>query len=430
MRRHLPLALFAFAAAAAGCRSVETDAISISPPSQAARQAPDLPEIRPTSLESDPAKLPGLDAMAVTPRPIFGAGVGQFRRLTRDECWSLAVRNAATASLLEQENAVPDCALQRGRCPDTDRASAAAFLKRVREIAARGERNKAAAESLERFYQLASVEGRVEQLHLGMDVLDKYRALIKKTDPKAFEGITLPKPEELDQQRARSVGLLIEAEKGEDLLNLDLKRRIGVPGGTTWRLWPAADFIIPADPIDVEAEVKTALEHRPDLQLLRLAYLELSPATLPSVKELLRGAAPAVAPGPLTAALTRPHPLVDLFRRDPGPDPCVGREVAVRKQQLFDLIADKERVAADDARAKALTVSYQVKRVGLAKWKYGEVKKKYDEYMKSRPIGELGEYPLVIQLHLARAELIDEVMGWHAAKVKLFEAQGLLADPK
>jgi hypothetical protein len=430
MRRHLPLVLFAFAAAAAGCRSVESDAISESPPSRAARQTPDLPEIRPTSLETDPAKLPGLDAMAVTPRSIFGTGAGSFRRLTRDECWSLAVRNAATASLLEQENSVPDCAPQRGKCPDADRASAAAFLKRVREIAARGERNKAAAEALERFYQLASVEGRVEQLHLGTDVLDKYRALIKKTDPKAFEPITLPKPEELDQQRARSVGLLIEAEKGEDLLNLDLKRRIGVPGGTTWRLWPAADFTIPTDPIDVEAEVKVALEHRPDLQLLRLTYLELSPATLPSVKELLRGAGPAIDAGPLAAALTRPHPLLDLIRRDGGPDPCVGREVVVRKQQLFDLIADKERAAADDARAKALALSYQVKRIGLAKWKYDEVQRRYDEWARAKPLGQLGEYPLVIQLHLARAELIDEVMGWHAAKVKLLEAQGLLAEPK
>jgi hypothetical protein len=305
-----------------------------------------------------------------------------------------------------------------------------ALLKRVREKAALGERNKAAAEALERFYQLASVEGRVEQLHLGMDVLDKYRALIKKTDPKAFPTLTLPKADELDQKRVESDKLLFEAEKGEDLLNLDLKRRIGVPGGTTWRLWPAADFTIPTDTIDVEAEVKAALEHRPDLQLLRLAYLELSPATLPSVKDLLRGAVPAVAPGPLAAALTRLHPPLDLFRRDPSPDPCVEREVAIRKQQLFDLIADKERAAADDARAKALTLTYQVKRVGLAKWKYDEAKKKYDEYMKDRPFGELGEYPLVIQLHLARAELIDEVMGWHAAKVKLLEAQGLLADPK
>jgi hypothetical protein len=431
MRRHLPFVLFTFAAMVpAGCRSVETDTISESPPSRAARQAPDLPEIRPTSLEPDPAKLPGLDAMAVTPRPIFGAGPVSFRLLTRDECWSLAVRNVATASLLEQENTVPDCAPQRGKCPAADRASAAAFLKRVRDVAARGERNKAAAEALERFYQLASVEGRVEQLHLGMEILDKYRALIKKTDPAGIPGITLPRSEELDQQRARSVGLLIEAEKGEDLLNLDLKRRIGVPGGTTWRFWPAADFTIPVDPIDVEAELKAALEHRPDLQLLRLSYLELSPVTLPSVKELLRGAAPAVAPGPLTAALTRPHPLIELFRRDTGPDPCVEKEVAVRKQQLFDLIADKERAAADDARAKALTLSYQVKRVGLAKWKFDEAKLRYDEWAKAKPFGQLGEYPLVIQLHLARAELIDEVMGWHAAKVKLLEAQGLLAEPK
>jgi len=412
-----------------GCRTVESEPYSEPPVAPTTRQAPDLKETQPTSLEPDPAKLPGLDALAVTPRPLFGAGAGSFRRLMRDDCWSYAVRTVATASLLEQENDVPDCAPLRGRNPGPDREIAAAFLTQVRDLAARGERNKAAAEALERFYQLASVEGRVEQLHLGMDVLDKYRALIKKTDPNAFPKLTLPKSDELDQQRARSVRLLFEAEKGEDLLNLDLKRRIGVPGGTTWRLWPAADFAIPTDVVVVEAEAKAALENRPDLQALRLAYLGLSAATLPSVKDLLRGAGPALAPGPLTAALTRPHPILDHVRGGPGTDPCIQREVAVRKQQLFDLIADKERAAADDARAKAIALDYQAKQVALAKWKHDEVKKKLDEYRKDRLFGELGEYPLLIQWHLARAELVDEVMGWHAAKVKLLEAQGLLADP-
>jgi hypothetical protein len=434
MRRQLPTVLLALAVVApSGCRTTTVDSDSESLPPPAVRQAPDLKEIKPASLEPDPAKLPGLDAMAVTPRPLFGDGAGSFRRLTREECRALAAQAAVTASLLEQENAVPDCSPQKGKCPDAGRESASDFRKRIRELAAQGERNKAAAEALERFYQLADVEGRVEQLHLGMVVLDKYRALIKKTPPDAFPGITLPKADELDLQRARSVGLLFKAVEGEELLNLDLKRRIGVPGGTTWRLWPADDFTVPNTPVDVEAEVKTALEHRTDLQILRLAYLELSPATLAGVKELLRGASPALAPGPLAAALTRPHPLVDAVTshfRSSGSDACVEREVAVRKQQLFDLIAEKERGAADEVRAKTVTLNFQAKQVALAKWKYTEVKKKYDEYMKDRPFGELGEDPLLIQLHLARAELIDEVMGWHAAKVKLLEAQGLLAGPK
>src|SRR5262245_52584024 len=173
MRRQLPTVLLALAVAApSGCRTTTTETVSESPPPPAARQAPDLKEIKPASLEPDPAKLPGLDAMAVTPRPLFGDGAGSFRQLTREECRVLAAQTAATASLLEQENAVPDCSLQKGKRPEADRESAASLLKRVRELAAQGERNKAAAEALERFYQLADVEGRVEQLHLGMAVLD------------------------------------------------------------------------------------------------------------------------------------------------------------------------------------------------------------------------------------------------------------------
>jgi hypothetical protein len=96
---------------------------------------------------------------------------------------------------------------------------------------------------------------------------------------------------------------------------------------------------------------------------------------------------------------------------------------------LYHLIAEKERATADDVRDKVIALNYQIRKIGLARWKYDAAKKKLDDWAKEKLLGEFIELPLKIQLHIARAELIDEVMAWHAAKVKLLEAQAQLADP-
>src|SRR5262245_23034867 len=135
MRRPLrSFALLCTLAAPAGCRTTTTEPVTEAPP-PAARQAPDLKPVRPASLEPDTKTLTALDAMAAQPRPIFGDGAGEFRQLTREQCRALAVQNAVTAALLEQENAVPDCPPGRGRVPDPCRESAASVLKRLRELA-------------------------------------------------------------------------------------------------------------------------------------------------------------------------------------------------------------------------------------------------------------------------------------------------------
>ncbi len=434
MRHFVRVMAFVIAATGlAGCQTTTPVAIPDAPP-PAPRPVPNLTQVKPKSLEPDSKSLPSIDALSVQPRPIFAEGAGLFLGLTREQCWSLAVQVAASAALLEQENTIPDCQPANRKGLDPCRESVQAFVKQVRTLAAMSDRNKAAAEALERFYQLADVEGRVEQLHLGMEVLDNYRALVKRTDPGAIPAEFRVKLDDLNTQRARSVELLFKAESGEYQLNLDLKRRLGLPGGTADRFWPSADFSIKDEPLDIEALVKVGLERHPDLQILRLAFLELSPATLPSVKEILRGAAPILAMGPIAAMVTRPHPITSAVSHwlspPPCPDPCLVQEVAIRKQQLFDLIAAKERGTADEIRSRANTLKAQTNLVGLAHWKLDEANKKYDDWKKEKQFGQFAEYSLLLQLHVARAELIDQVMGWHAARVKLLEAQGLLGQPK
>jgi hypothetical protein len=387
--------------------------------------------VKPKSFEPDLKSLPTLDVLSISPHPLSVDGVGTFRGLSAEQCRSYAVRAVSTAALLEQENAVPDCPPPKNQVPDPCRGSAVAFLKQVRELAARSERNKAAAEALERFFQLADVEGRAEQLHLGMAVLDKYRDLVRRTDPGAVPPGT-PNLDELDLKRADSVRLLIAAEEAEAKLNLDLRRRIGLPAGTGERLWPLADFKIPSRPIDEAAEVATGLENRADLQILRLAYLQVSPGTLSSVKEILRGSGAVPMPGPIASMLVRPRPVRSAVENwlnpPPCPDPCLVQEVAIRKQQLFDLIAAKERGAADEIRSFVIGLRAQWSRVGLARWKLDKARKAYDDWAKNKIGGDFAAYPLLIQIHVARAEVIDEVIGWHAARAKLLEAQGLLAE--
>lgn len=425
------LVLLAWTIVLMGCQSTST--VHVPDVTQSSvRPAPELKSVKPKSLEPDVQRLPMVDALAIRPRPVFADGAGSFRGLTLQECWVLAVRYSPAATLLEQENSIPDCRPSDGSRSNACRSSAYELVRQARLLWAKSERNKAAAEALVEFYQLADVEGRSEQLQLGTDVLDKYLELVKKTVPSVVAPIPVPAVSELVTQRTQSAKLAVEAEKGVRLLNLDLKRRLGLPGDTTYWLWPDSDFGIHSGLIDTEALVQVGLESHPELQLLRLTYLGLTPGTLPTVKELIRGAGVKLGPGPIAGLLVRPQPiataLTHFLNPPPDPDPCLVQEVAIRKQQLFDLIAEKERGVADDIRSKVILLESQAKQVGIARWKLDDARKKFDEVARGK--GNLVEYPATIQLHALRAELIDAVMGWHAARVKLLEAQGLLAEPQ
>jgi hypothetical protein len=409
-------AWLAAAAVALGCHAPPT---APAPPLAAPLPPTELPVVSPTSLEPDLKTLPTLDPLAAKPDDVAAPPVG-YRALTEDVCAREAAARASAARLFNQENRIPPRAeVRRNYSPEAD-----VLTQEVRSHLAAEGRNRAAAEALDQFFQLADAEGRGELMRATLPVLDRLRATVRKA---RAEGVRVPvDPDELDRQRAGLLGLIAQADAGARALDIDLKRRVGVAGRTPERLRPVGPFEVSATPPDVEAAVRTAVETRPDLLALRSVYVQLSPETLPVVRELVRGrlgsGSGLVAGDSVRGVLVRPL-LALLLGRSRRLDAAALVELEIRRGQLFELIAERERQAADEVRAAAVALTAQTTQVALARWKAEQLAAQVAEAKAQGPLQELAAE---LESYRARAEVVAAVMAWHRARVKLLAAQGLL----
>ena len=401
---------------AAGCHTSP-------PPAVAPRAA--LPSVAPAAVELPATKpaVPVLDGRGLpklTARPSAGPEGTAFLRLTESDCLLLAAAHSGPANALDEENRVPpsprDCSAARDE-----------LRRAVRYHAALELRNRAAAEALDRYFQLADAEARADFVRKAFPYLDDLHDRAKRAKA---AGVRFPlDPADLDRQRSERLSQLGEAELGSRLLDLDLKRRLGRPHDPAGaRLWPEGDFAIDPTAADPEEAANAALADRPELRGLRALYHGLTAETLPDARDYLAAATS------LLGTRRPPLPVRRLGRmldRDPGPDPAALAELEVRRKQLYDLIAMREREAADEARAAALALNAQTTRAALARDRLRGWEEQLAEAVKKReanqPGAELQEIQARLDVLKARAELAAEVAAWHRARVKLKAAQGWLA---
>ena len=231
-------------------------------------------------------------------------------------------------------------------------------------------------------------------------------------------------PADLERQRLQMLTQLEQAEAGSALLNIDLKRRLGLSASSE-RLWPGGHFDISAEPVDAEQAVNAALADRPELRGLRAVHAGLTVDTLPQAREQLRATSPLLGgspPPPRGLARFLFHKRAEAEAR---------AELEVRKKQLADLIAERERAVADEARAAVVSLNAQTRRVQLARDRLVAWTATRADATKKREANQPGADLLEAQVTLdwlkARAEVVAEVMAWHQARVRLKAAQGWLA---
>jgi len=398
-----------------------------------------MPEVRllpPTPVADQPPPAPPAVALATKIEPDYqtlplvepGSDAGEMRPpgrgLSEAEVGRVAAGRALKANLLVAESGVPRAVLTDPNGVPSSQEGDDSLLHEVRELAAAEARNRAASEALVSYFQLADAEGRGDILRKIVILLDQLKATVR--DAKA-KGAKVPvEPEELDRQRAGLLGLLGQADLGAKLLDLDLKRRLGLPGTSADRLLPAGDFGMVVPIPTAAVAVAQALERRPDLVAIRTVYLRLTPDTLPTVRDYVRtlpGLAGLVGVGlpqlPLVrrAAERRMAPSVAAL------DALRGAEVEARRRQLWAVIDEKERGAADEVRAAAAAVAEQSRQVGLARWRAEQlIDKAADEKKQSK--GPILERLAEIEALRARADVIAAVMQWHQARVRLTTAMG------
>ena len=387
-----------------------------------------LPSVPPTiELHRTTPTIPVLDAAGLPTtanRTIGEAGAQGFRRLTGTDSLLLAAANSAGASLLEAESGIPTPSHKRTA---KDCESADQLRQSIRYHAALELRNRSAAEALERFYQLAEGEAAGDLARKGLPIIDP---LLAKAREARARNVRYPlDPDDLERQRSQLLTQLEQLDLASRLLNLDLKRRIGLPyQPTTERLWPAGDFAIDPVPTDPEQAATAALADRPELRGLRAFHAGLTPETLPDARELL--GVVSTTGGTRGAGFSFVFILKRLGRHK-GPDPATLAELEVRRQQLGDLIATRERQIADEARAAALVLNSQRVRATLARDRLRSWDEKLADAARrleaNQPNAELFEAQVRLEWLKAKADLTAEVAAWHRARVKLRAAMGWLA---
>ena len=375
----------------------------------------ELPFVEPAAFRPDLSNLPKAD-LSTLPRT---SGF-THRGLSEPACVALAARHAAAANLLDDENRIPPGA-------STGAARLSALRGEVRYFAALELRNEAVAAALERFFQLAETESRAGLARESFPILDGMHAkavAARKAD------VRYPlDAADVRRQISQLMTQLEQADGAVRVLNIDLRRRLGLPSGPAdERLWPTGDFGIDPTPVDAEPAVTAALADRPELRGLRTLYNGLTADTLAAAREQLRGAAPAIPGGRRLALLLA---LAKCLGHAPDPAATDAAELEVRRKQLFDTIADRERAVADETRAAAAMLNAQAKRATLARDRADAAKAKVDDMAKQReaklPGADLLEFQARLDWLQARSGLVAEVMAWHQARVKLKAAQGWLA---
>lgn len=411
---------FLAAAVASGCRTVPTESPVDDPlPGPRTIPTPSLRVGEPHPIEPDYDSIPRFDP-TTAPLPQRSAAV---KLLTESECWQAAIVFPPPQDPFETGltavwwNEVPT---------DEYTASAQQLLHEARARIDATARNTAAGMALDDYFRLADAEGRAKLLVDAITILDRLR---KQTEEVRVNGVPVPvAPEELDRQRAGLLTFLEQAELGANLLNISLKRKIGVSGQTPERLWPSETFAVTEDSIDVATEVQSALANRPDLQLLRLLYIRLNPETLPAVEELLRGRKNEDAGHAYESKAMRTA-MKSVFGRHHRAkaaeiDAVARVQVVVLRQRLADLIAARERQVADEVRSAVALMKSQARQVGLARWK---AENRIQQHAKSANAGPLAESAAELEAVRARADVIEAVMTWHQARARFETARGSYA---
>lgn len=337
------------------------------------------------------------------------------------EAQCLAAKNNGVADALDKEDSAPTGHGHRQKSNgDSDR-----LRRQLRTSTALELRNRSAADALERYFQLADAEARSALLRDALPVLDNLRELATKA--KAASVRYPLEPDEADRQRSQVLAQLEQAEAGVGMLNVDLRRRFGLPWAANERLWPTGDFGVVSALIDVDTAVQAALSNRPELQGLRALEAGMTTDTLPAVRDMLRVVNPLLGASPMDV-LSPLHRAISWICPNSQDEEA---ELARRRAQVADVRAERERVVADEARAAALLINAQVPRIALAIGRADSWKAKLAEAKKQREANIVGSDLLEAQAMLeslkVRADVIAEVMAWHQARVKLKAAQGLLA---
>ncbi len=347
-----------------------------------------------------------------------------YRALAPPLCQCLAVQHAPLADgldnqrrRLEQKQANQSCLGNRNS------GKQSAFQQSMLLYSALEIRNDAAGKTLEWYYQLAGAEAKADLLN---NSLESGREMLAGAQRMKSLGIALPAP--LEEYQRQIVEVQLQQAQNQltiEQLNTRLLEALGY-GPHAWRFWPEPGIALGMEePPDVEAAIHLGLAQRPQLLLLRSMIAHLDRDTLGSARSFLQVLNPLLAmssPGPSCKLLAV---LGKILHIQPGQEDEVERVRA----QLIDYLHERERMVAAEIREAVYEIRARRQATLLARQAADSWEERIRDLKKQRAEGLRGVAELNkanVELYKARGVVVQELLGWKIAVVKLKTAQGIL----
>jgi len=338
----------------------------------------------------------------------------EYRRLTAVDCQCLAAENSPMAVLLLMENQFV------GRQGHQNRKSsmrAANIHRRVLNLRSIDERNRTSGEALKTFYQLAEAEGKRDLVGRSIIEINKTIDNVSKIKDKGLE-IDVDKGE-LERQRIDLVAKSVTVDMTIQQLNGKLRFLLHLDAVDTTPIWPDVDLTPNTFPIEMESAIIEGLTSRPDLAALRLTRDTLDEDTLPLARKSLRQ---------IDMMFGMESQLPASLRRLIGRDDTTN-EIRARRQQLSQVIYDRERAVVEEIRSAVLEIDAGVREIALAVEKINSLRSRREDLQKMRGANLVTPFDISsVNLDILHAEsaLLENVIKWKTALAKLRQTQGIL----
>jgi hypothetical protein len=373
------------------------------------RACPGLPIIERGTAEPDADSLPQTSFELLPPV----APPANYRGLREAEVQCLAAKAAATANLLDRER-------EQLAAAHPSQKKGWQLRQTILYYAALEDRNRAAGQALPLYFKAAELEAQIELLQLTRGDL---AGAITKFDELARKGFHVPgDPGAVRRQLLDTEADRTRAEAGLVEVNSRLRESIGLCSDD-W-LWPLIEVPVTFEGVNPDAAVAVALAKRPQLLLLRELNSRLNKQSLPVVRDYLHGISGLLAAsGGPTKHVSATLAAIKAVLAGDG-------ERQSRQTQIADLLADRERAVAEEVRRAVADLHAKGRLVALSRERLRSAnQQREDAKQKANRAG--GSFVDVLAANLdcykARNQLAVDVMGWHTARVRVREAQGLLA---
>ncbi|MBX9677215.1 MAG: hypothetical protein K2X38_00540 [Gemmataceae bacterium] len=284
------------------------------------------------------------------------------------------------------------------------------------------ERNQSAGQALETFHRLVEAEAKSDVVR---SALSDMETGVREIEKRRTLGLPISADlEAIESQQLKLQQDRVKLDQGIDQGNESLAMLIGAESATSRRFLPLVDWRPDLRIPEEKAAIAEALQTRPGHLLIERLEQETDRRTLSAVKLFLQTVSASSA-----GSATPPPTLLGVITRFSMIGGAGRAEEASRQNQMSRIRSESERLIASEVTQALGSMRTQKDAIELARRKLVREQNRLKDLEAKQAQGLAAPLQLLAvrqQVRQVEVELIEELAGWHLAKVRLRRAQGHL----